>query len=225
MYFLYRCILKAVIRPRFVIGIDEAGRGPLAGPVAVGAVLMPLAYNSWEHWAHLRDSKKLSPGKRARWFSYLQGESIDVSFDALPHFTHLRFGVGMVDAHSIDRQGIVPAIRQAMDTALAQVSARCDQAISLEDTIVLLDGGLHAPADFMHQQTIIKGDESEPVIALASIAAKETRDAHMEQLAIYHPEYGFDAHKGYGTKRHIEALRVHGLRSSVHRASFCGSFV
>lgn len=213
-----------VIRPRFVIGIDEAGRGPLAGPVAVGAVLMPLSLNSWEQWATLKDSKKLSPGKRARWFSYLQGESIDASFDALPHFTHLRFGVGMIDASTIDEKGIVVAIQSAMDTALTQLRVQCEQVISFEDTMVLLDGGLHAPVDFIHQKTIIRGDENEPAIALASIAAKETRDAHMDALALQHPEYGFDAHKGYGTKRHIDALKTHGL-SHLHRASFCGSFV
>lgn len=213
-----------MIRPRFIIGIDEAGRGPLAGPVAVGAVLMPLSLNAWEHWATLKDSKKLSPGKRARWFSYMQGESTDVSFDALPHFTHLRFGVGMIDAQVIDAQGIVTAIQRAMDTALQVLLARYEHDIALDDALVLLDGGLRAPERFVHQQTIIRGDENEPAIALASIAAKETRDAHMDALALQHPQYGFDAHKGYGTKRHIEALKIHGL-SHLHRASFCGAFV
>lgn len=111
-----------------------------------------------------------------------------------------------------------------MDAALTQLRVQCEQAISFEDTIVLLDGGLHAPVDFIHQKTIIRGDENEPAIALASIAAKETRDAHMDTLALQHPEYGFDAHKGYGTKRHIDALKTHGL-SHLHRASFCGAFV
>lgn len=210
--------------PRFVIGIDEAGRGPLAGPVAVGAVLVPFNLNAWEHWAHLRDSKKLSPGKRARWFSYMKGESIDASFDALPHFTNMRFGVGMEDASVIDSIGIVRAVHRAMDTAIAEVLATSGYDVSPSETLVLLDGGLTAPSTFVFQQTIIRGDEQEPAIALASIAAKETRDAHMDTLAPQYPHYGFDMHKGYGTKHHTNALKTHGL-SDVHRASFCRAFV
>jgi ribonuclease HII len=130
----------------------------------------------------------------------------------------------MIDAQVIDRQGIVGAIQLAMDTALQALLAQCEHDIAVDDALVLLDGGLHAPERFVHQHTIIRGDENEPAIALASIAAKETRDAHMDALALQHPQYGFDAHKGYGTKRHIEALKAHGL-SHLHRASFCGAFV
>lgn len=215
---------KEVNTIQYVVGVDEAGRGPLAGPVSVGVVLLPATYNNWKLWPLLKDSKKLSSAKRARWFSYMKGESIDASADALPDFSNLRFEVAMADAHTIDTNGIVPAIQNALDTALAKLFSTCGCDIMPYEVMVLLDGGLRAPEQFVHQCTIIRGDEQEPAIALASIAAKETRDTLMDSLAIIHPQYGFEAHKGYGTRRHIDALKTHGL-SQLHRASFCTAFV
>jgi ribonuclease HII len=89
---------------------------------------------------------------------------------------------------------------------------------------ILLDGGLKAPEEYMHQETIIKGDEKEPIIALASIAAKVLRDQMMEELAEVHPEYGFENHKGYGTNEHYKAIKKHGL-TAYHRRSFLSNFL
>lgn len=178
------------------------GRGPLAGPVAVGAVVFPAKVT--RDFLAARDSKQLSPAARGEWFEKIR---------AAKRAKILDFQVSFVSAAIIDRQGIAAAIRLALARSLARLNLDPSQ------TLVLLDGSLRAPEHFLFQETIIGGDRSEPIISLASIAAKVLRDRRMVRLAREFPEYGFDIHKGYGTATHISALKKHGP-SELHRLSF-----
>lgn len=194
---------------RSVVGIDEAGRGPLAGPVAVGAAMVRgdrLKVSGFKKWCKgLKDSKKLSEKKREEWFEKMKVAERE---------GWLTFAVVMVSAREIDRHGIAPSISRALTQALTKLNA--DPA----HTLVLLDGGLKAPEEFAFQKTIIKGDEKESIISLASIAAKVSRDRLLKCLAKRYPGYGLEVHKGYGTAAHRSAMRRHGL-SAIHRKSFC----
>lgn len=192
----------------FVVGIDEAGRGPVAGPVAVAAFCVPkkAKHRLLEFFKNgkIRDSKKLTEESRRCIFKELavQKKRGDVLY-----------AVSFASSTVIDRQGISFAIRHALAEclkALGVTSEKCE---------VLLDGALKAPKKFKRQRTIIKGDETEAVIALASIVAKVSRDRKMVAFAKKYPGYGFEIHKGYGTKKHYQALRRQGL-SSIHRRSF-----
>ncbi len=190
---------------KYLVGIDEVGRGPLAGPVAVGVVVAPYRFDLGL-LEGVRDSKKMSELGREIWYEKLR--ILEAEYG-------LRHIVQFSSAHFIDTHGIVPAIRAAVTRALRLLEV--DPASSH----VLLDGALRAPARFVSQETIIRGDETEPLISLASIAAKVKRDRLMRMLAIRYPEYGFEIHKGYGTKMHREVLMKQGL-SVIHRKTFCG---
>ena len=194
-------------RTRYLIGIDEAGRGPLAGPVSVGAVLVPTAFD-WGQVEGARDSKKMTPTARGVVYAQLQ---------ALAREKKLRFSVALSSARTIDRIGIVPAIRRALARAIVKLDA------DPRDCTVLLDGGLVAPEEFIYQETIVRGDDSEPVISLASIAAKVHRDRLMVRLGEKYPKYSFETHKGYGTALHRQAIQTYGL-CAIHRRAFCTSF-
>ncbi len=189
---------------KYLIGIDEAGRGPLAGPVAVGAVAVPQDFD-WSLVEGVRDSKKLSEKAREKIFERAH---------ELERLALLRFAVATSSAAYIDTYGIMPAIKRALAEALSRLN------IEPHDCRVLLDGSLLAPAEYIHQKTIIRGDDTEPVISLASIMAKVTRDCLMRRLAATHPLYDFDVHKGYGTRSHLQAIARCGL-SKIHRKSFC----
>jgi ribonuclease HII len=159
----------------------------------------------------LHDSKKLTRSARERWYAWLVEQRAT---------GNLSFAVGMSAAAIIDRRGIVPAIRTAMVSALRRALASAGPYTATPAQCdVRLDGALRAPAGFANQRTIIKGDETEPMISLASIAAKVERDRRMRAYALLHPAYGFDVHKGYGTRSHYAALRKVGT-SVLHRASF-----
>jgi ribonuclease HII len=212
---------------KYIIGIDEAGRGPIAGPVAVGAVLFEKnEYKKFkkdvcgkrsvlkeersdgersvlEEQTHtiLKDSKKLSEKKREKWFEKIKENK------------NIRYIVRFTNAEQIDKFGIVKAINNALKRALIKLKVNPKQCL------VLLDGGLMAPREFKNQKTIIKGDEKEPIISLASIVAKVSRDRYIVKLSEKYPEYGFDRHKGYGTKVHYEKLGKYGL-CNIHRRSF-----
>ncbi|MBI5457441.1 ribonuclease HII [Candidatus Kaiserbacteria bacterium] len=189
---------------KYVVGVDEAGRGPLAGPVAVGAVLVPTDFD-WGLVEGVRDSKKLSEKKR---------EEIFTRAGELERSHSLRFAVSTSSAAYIDRYGIVPAIKRALAEALSRLE------VEAKDCRVLLDGSLKAPAEYIRQETIIRGDDTEPVISLASVMAKVTRDRLMKRLSSKYPAYDFHAHKGYGTASHISVIQRCGL-SDIHRTSFC----
>ena len=205
---------------KHIVGIDEVGRGPISGPVAVGAVLI-----FYEHYKKVeklfpvvKDSKKLSAKARESWL---------VNIREAEQKGYLTSKVSFVSSAEIDKKGIAPSIRKALAEALETVvskgrSLRIWAKVRPWETTevrVLLDGGLKAPAQYAFQETIIKGDEKELAIALASIVAKVTRDEMMTKLAKKFPEYGFEQHKGYGTRAHYAALKKHGL-SKHHRKSF-----
>ncbi len=186
------------------VGIDEAGRGPLAGPVAVGAVLVPKGFD-WELIPGVADSKMLSEKKREEIFRRAR---------QLHTEGQLTIAVALVSEKVIDRKGISHAIRVGVLRCLKKVQAE-------PNTVrVLLDGSLKAPSQYLDQQTIIKGDMTEKEIGLASICAKVTRDRKMLLLSKRYPEYGFEIHKGYGTALHRKNIKKHGL-SDIHRTTFC----
>lgn len=191
---------------KWLVGVDEAGRGPLAGPVAVGVAVVPYDFD-WSLIPHVGDSKKVTEKRRAQVFlrtTELQREGA------------LKFKVSLISAKVIDEKGISKAVVLGIEKCLQ------DLDLDRENCDVRLDGLLKAPQEYLVQRTIIKGDGSEPVIGLASIMAKVSRDNYMEQLAgkSAYSKYELSSHKGYGTKRHIELIKEHGL-SDIHRVSFC----
>jgi ribonuclease HII len=188
---------------RYIIGVDEAGRGPIAGPVSIGAVMVPVDFDR-AFFRDIKDSKRLTANSREKWFSRLRraARGGDLSYQS-----------ALVSAQVIDRKGIVRAIRLAIARALGRLSIRSSECF------VILDGSLSAPSRFANQLTIIGGDQSEPLIALASIVAKVRRDRRMINLGKRYPAYGFHEHKGYGTAAHYKALKKHGF-CPIHRRSF-----
>jgi ribonuclease HII len=188
---------------KYIVGIDEVGRGPLAGPVTVGVVQVPRDFD-WGLLPGVTDSKKLSPSARAEIFARAK---------ELRYRRLLDFAVSQVAASVIDKQGITTAIEIALGRSINRLG------LSPLDNKLRLDGSLHAPQAFS-QATIIKGDTLYPEIGLASIVAKETRDAYMRRIAKRFVGYDFAKHKGYGTKDHRAAIKRYGL-SPIHRATFC----
>lgn len=186
-----------------ILGVDEAGRGPLAGPVAVGVVGVPKHFDLACIYG-VRESKQLTELGREIWFEKLR---------ILEREAGLRYVVVFASAKTIDTLGITRAVRRAVYKGVRTVAPEC------RGVRVLLDGLLSAPKEYK-QETIIGGDMSEPLIALASIAAKVRRDRLMKRLGVRYPEYGFETHKGYGTKLHRQALSRFGL-SDIHRKTFC----
>lgn len=190
-------------RIKYIVGVDEAGRGPLAGPITIGVVCArPRAMRLF---AGVRDSKKLTPAAREKWFQKICAHAAR---------GRLSYGVAFVGNRAIDQEGIVGATRKAIARTLARLP------IAPHECILLLDGSLSAPEEYIFQRTIIGGDDKVRVIAAASIVAKVKRDRRMIRLAKKFPQYGFDIHKGYGTKLHKELIQKHGL-SPVHRTSYC----
>ena len=186
-----------------LIGVDEAGRGPLAGPLSLCALFVKNV-QTLEWFVDIKDSKKLSEKKREWWFTKIK----EAEAEGL-----LRAEVVFTDNKTIDEKGMGYCLKESVARALAPFVGE------KEKTLVLLDGSLYAPREFPHQKTIIRGDEKERSIAMASVLAKVTRDREMCRLAKEYPEYGFEAHKGYGTKGHYLAIKAHGV-SAVHRKSF-----
>ncbi len=180
-----------------ICGLDEVGRGPLAGPVAAGAVVLDP---SAPRICGLDDSKKLSSGARERISEEIRGSARACA-------------VAYAPPQMIDERGIMYALRHAFTEALA-----CIERQSVSVDVVLLDGD---PLGFdAREVNVVKGDATCASIAAASIIAKVERDRLMEQLDAEHPGYGFATHKGYGSSAHIQAIRELGL-STVHRRSFC----
>ena len=188
---------------RYIIGIDEVGRGPIAGPVAVGAFVF-LNDEALRLFKGVRESKQLSEKQREKWFSIIKLAKEEGWVD---------FAVNFQSSKVIDKKGIVFAIKTALAKSLWALT------LDIDNTLILLDGGLRAPAEYINQKTIIKGDEKEMVIALASICAKVLRDRKMIKLGDKYPIYGFANHKGYGTRDHYKAIKKYGLIDE-HRKSF-----
>ena len=180
-----------------ICGVDEAGRGPLAGPVCAAAVILPMDLEI----LGLTDSKKLTDKKRRELFPVIKEKAI-------------AYGIGLASHEEIDQINILQATYLAMERALAQLSVKPD--------IALIDG--NRAKDFgIPVRTVVKGDSLSANIAAASVLAKVTRDDLMLELAQQYPAYHFEVHKGYGTKAHYEALRQHGA-SPIHRMTFLKKF-
>jgi ribonuclease HII len=191
-------------KPYWIVGIDEVGRGPIAGPVYVCAAALPVSLYRKMKWKGLRDSKQLTAASREKWYSEAA---------RLEEAGTLRVGISYRSAENIDQCGISRSIRSCIGSALRQLDLKA------EDCLVLLDGGLKAPSIYKEQKTIIKGDDSQKIISLASVIAKVTRDAVMRKMHKTYDRYGFYENKGYGTLAHRRALKAHGP-SVVHRKTF-----
>ena len=194
---------------RSLVGIDEAGRGALAGPVSVGAILFPSDFD----WRELYKLVTRSGEPRLRDSKQLSAQQRDILYEQITAHGRLQHACAFVDAETIDAIGIVNAAHEATARALALLGA------NPERVEVLLDAGLKAPS-LWKQESFIRGDENIPAIAFASIIAKVSRDRLMENLSNTHAAYHFEEHKGYGTLAHRRAIARTGL-SGLHRASFC----
>lgn len=180
-----------------VCGVDEAGRGPLAGPVCAAAVILPPHLEI----PGLDDSKKLSDKRRRELVPIIKEQAI-------------AYGIGMASHEEIDEVNILQATFLAMERAIAGLEGKADFA--------LIDG--NREKDFgLPVKTVVKGDSLSANIAAASVLAKVTRDDYMDEMAKQYPEYGFEIHKGYGTKTHYEALRTYG-HCPIHRLTFLKKF-
>lgn len=178
---------------RLVAGVDEAGRGPLAGPVVSAAVLLPLDFDV----TGMNDSKQLTESQREDLRKRIEQEAIQI-------------GIGIVDAAYIDQHGILQATIQSMHIAVKQLYPMVDY---------LLIDALTLPQIQLPQKAIVKGDQQSHSIAAASIIAKTTRDAYMLEAANTYPQYHFEHHKGYGTSEHLHQLKKWGP-CPIHRRSF-----
>lgn len=196
----------------YTIGIDEVGRGPIAGPVVVCvcAVRKGTEVLTLFPKGILRDSKKLS--EKVRFSIVEQLQPLVLSQDIF-------FGIGEVSAERLDEIGLTLAIKEALTHALYKVHT---QGVP-KDTFIFLDGSLKVDASYQ-QETIIKGDEKIQEIALASIIAKAYRDTLMKKMADAYPAYGFENHVGYGTKAHYEAIKINGP-TPLHRRSFLKNLI
>lgn len=192
---------------RFIAGIDEAGRGPLAGPVVAACCILPKDAVI----LYLNDSKKVTALRREAMLPEIKEKAI-------------AYGIGIVEEKRIDEINILQADYEAMRIALQQTNEML-QAKGLADAPgLLLNDAVTIPGVEIPQESIIKGDAKSVSIAAASILAKVTRDQLMEAYDAQYPEYGFARNKGYGTKEHIEALKRLGP-CPIHRRSFIGHFV
>lgn len=196
----------------FVIGIDEAGRGPLAGPVVACATTVrndkfPMAND--KKWELIRDSKTLSEKQREKIFDFI--------------CENFYVGVGICDHKTIDRMNILEASFLAMKKAIVELKSKIirhgGQNDFNEKSIILVDGNKIIPNLSMEQKAVIGGDKLIKSISAASIIAKVTRDRIIREADKIYPEYGFAMHKGYGTKKHFEALKKYGP-CEIHRKSF-----
>ena len=181
-----------------ICGIDEVGRGCLAGPLVAGAVVLPSNWRS-----QLRDSKLLSKSARKR----LSDKIISNS---------LGYGLGWVNNMEIDELGLTQSVTLAYERAL--------EAMELDVSLIVIDGNYDYLSEYRIAQTLVKADQKVACVAAASIIAKVTRDEYMRNLCEQYPEYCFESNVGYATKTHREAIRQSGL-TGLHRKSFCRNFL
>ena len=183
---------------KLIGGIDEAGRGPLAGPVVAACVVINSDFKISGILEKINDSKKLTAKLRELLFKAIKDNFIE-------------FGIGICDRTTIDRINILQASFLAMKKALGSIKAKPD--------LILVDGKLEIPNCSLPQKAVVNGDQKIFSIAAASIMAKVTRDRIMEEMHQKYPLYGFNQHKGYGTKEHLENLKLYGP-CAIHRLSF-----
>lgn len=184
---------------KYICGIDEAGRGPLAGPVVIAAVIMPEE----SMIEGVNDSKKVSEKKRELIYDKILEEAVS-------------YGVAIIGQDEIDNINILNATKKGLTMSLKELTVKPD--------LILVDALEHIDTLGIPYESIIKGDAKAYSISAASIIAKVTRDRIMREWATVYPEYGFEVHKGYGTAKHIAAIREHGL-CPIHRRSFTTKFV
>lgn len=184
---------------KYIAGIDEAGRGPLAGPVVVGiAIMKPDSFIEG-----VNDSKKISEKKREKLYEQITNEAVDWS-------------VGIVDQNEIDEINILNATKKALHKAITNLKIKPDR--------ILVDALEHIDTCGIPYTSIIKGDAKVYSISAASIIAKVTRDRIMKEYDEIYPEYGFAGHKGYGTAKHIQAIKTYGP-CPLHRKTFIKNFI
>ncbi len=198
---------------KYAVGVDEVGRGPIAGPVTVCAFLLSFSdqkrlINKFQKENNLpiKDSKKLNQKQREEWLNYLNKKREEGECD---------FAIFSVSNTTIDRCGIERSLKRAVNSSLKKIN----KDKKAEEILILLDGRLKADERYLHQKTIVRGDENEPIISLASIVAKVTRDNLMKKFSEKYPEYHFETNVGYGTKKHYEAIEKFGI-SPLHRKTF-----
>ena len=187
---------------KLIAGVDEVGRGCVAGPVVACAVILPSDETLLEKLSEVNDSKKLSEEKREQLFPLIQEVA-------------LTYGVGIISHEVIDQVNILQATFMAMREALSK--------LTIQPEIIFVDGNKAIPTVDIQQTTIVKGDSKSLSIASASIIAKVIRDRIMVEYANEFDNYFFKTNKGYGTKEHVEAIKKFGL-SSIHRKTFCKNF-
>ena len=178
----------------FIVGVDEAGRGPLCGPVVAACCILPRDYKN----EHINDSKKLSEKKREIAYKEIIENALD-------------YGIGIVDAKRIDEINIYEATKEAMHIAISKLKIPYD---------LILTDAMKLQKEKVEVIPLIKGDAKCECIAAASIIAKVTRDHILEEYDKKYPQYGFKSHKGYGTKKHIEAIKQYGIIKDFHRESY-----
>ena len=179
---------------KVIVGVDEAGRGPLCGPVVAAACVLPKGY----HNEHINNSKKLTEKKREIAYQEIINDA-------------LAYGVGIVDAKRIDEINIYQATKEAMCKAINQINISYD---------LILTDAMKLENQKVEVVPIIKGDAKAESIAAASIIAKVTRDHMLNEMDKKYPQYGFISHKGYGTKKHIEAIKKFGIIKGFHRETY-----
>ncbi len=198
----------------YIIGIDEAGRGCLAGPVVVATTAATTKFKISNLKLKLRDSKKLTPKQREIWFRYIKQ-----SQKSKTKGQRLCYATASVSPKIIDKINIANAANLAATSALRALIKNCK--LRIKNCRVYLDGGLFLNSEFciLNSTTVVRGDEKIPAIMLASIIAKVSRDRLMLRLHKKYSQYSFNEHKGYATKKHIKAIKKYG-RLPIHRKSF-----
>lgn len=198
---------------KWIVGIDEVGRGPLAGPVCICAFAMPQTAYSRMKWVRdgveSTDSKLMTAAGREQWNAHLQ---------SMKRAGLIRIGIARSTAAQIDEKGIAPCIRSCIKRVLAQLD------LDPSDCVVLLDGGLRAPVIYKKQGTFIKGDRIHKIIGAASVVAKVARDQYMVRMDRTYPGYGWATNKGYGTTVHGQGIKRLGL-TPLHRKSFLSRYL
>lgn len=179
---------------KIIVGVDEAGRGPLCGPVVAACCILPRDYKN----EHINDSKKLSEKKREIAYKEIIENALD-------------YGIGIVDAKRIDEINIYEATKEAMHIAISKLKIPYD---------LILTDAMKLQNEKVEVIPLIKGDAKCECIAAASIIAKVTRDHILNEYDEKYPQYGFKSHKGYGTKKHIEAIKQYGIIKDFHRESY-----
>lgn len=179
---------------KIIVGVDEAGRGPLCGPVVAACCILPRDYKN----EHINDSKKLSEKKREIAYKEIIENALD-------------YGIGIVDAKRIDEINIYEATKEAMHIAISKLKIPYD---------LILTDAMKLQNEKVEVIPLIKGDAKCECIAAASIIAKVTRDHILKEYDEKYPQYGFKSHKGYGTKKHIEAIKQYGIIKDFHRESY-----